>query len=93
MMKVLLSFICIFLVSPYDQLSNAKADEVYQFEHRLKAMIDHGVIEKDEANKQISEIKSHSQSQFHHQVRGVASKIKEVKVYEIINEPLEILSD
>ena len=74
-------------------VSNAKADEITSFEERLKAMIDNGIIDKDEAKKQILEIKSNSQSQFHYQVRGVASKINEFKVYEIINGPLEISSD
>ena len=92
-MKVLTIGLALLLVTFHSAPSTARADEITPFEDRLKALTDNGVIDKDEAKKQILEIRSNSQTQFHNQVRGVASKINEFKVYEIINEPLEISSD
>ncbi len=62
------------------------------YEQRLNSLIEKGVISEKEAQSQLAQINSINQQSFHRQVRGVASKIKETKVYEIVNEPLEIPS-
>lgn len=62
------------------------------YEQRLNSLIEKGVISKTEARSQLAQINSQNQKTFHRQVRGVASKIKEAKVYEIVNDPLEIPS-
>lgn len=72
---------------------NSFAQELDQYEARLNSLIENGVIDKDEAQKQLVHIKSQNQKKFHKQIRGIASKIKEVKVYDIVNEPLEIPSN
>ena len=73
--------------------ASAFGQELDQYESRLNSLIENGVIDEKEAQKQLVNIKSQSQRKFHNQVRGIASKIKEVKVYQIVNEPLEIPSN
>jgi low affinity Fe/Cu permease len=67
--------------------------ESYTYEARLHALIENGVISEKEAKKQMVQLGSRTQNTFHKQVRGVASTIKEIKTYKIVNEPLEISAD
>lgn len=89
-MKVTKIFIFIITIT---QLSTALANDMVAYESRLNHLIENGVIDQYEAKKQMVQIKSQGQQKFHRQVRGIASKIKELKVYQIKNEPLEIPSN
>lgn len=69
------------------------AQEGGVYEQRLNSLIDKGLISEQEGKAQLAQINSRNQKNFQRQVRGVASKMKETKVYQIINEPLEIPSN
>lgn len=91
-MKLLKTCISIFLISLVFALP-VLAEETSGYEARLNALIENGVISQSEGNKQMAQLRSRGQHKFHNQVRGVASKIKDVKIYQIVNEPLEISSE
>lgn len=85
-------YILFILALTLFNLSSVMAQDNNLYEERLHSLIDKGVITAEEGNIQLAQINSKKQKNFQRQVRGVASKIKKVKVYEIINEPLEIPS-
>ena len=64
-------------------------------EIKINKMIELGVISPESAKKQISNLDTHKQRQadFYLQTRGVASTIKNFKIYRIENEPIEIPSN
>ncbi len=90
-MKITKAIFYIFTLSTL-LIGHCGAQESDIYEQRLNSLIERGVITAREAKAQLVQINSKKQKNFHHQVRGVASKIKETKVYEIANEPLEIPS-
>jgi hypothetical protein len=66
----------------------AKERDIHEV--RVMQMINNGIIDQEDGDKQLRELKGNRQDSFHHQVRGVASKINEAKTYEFVNPPLEI---
>jgi hypothetical protein len=64
-------------------------------EIKINKMIELGVISPESAKKQISnlDIQKQRQADFYLQTRGVASTIKNFKIYLIENEPIEIPSN
>lgn len=91
LMRITKAIFYIFILSTLS-IGQVTAQEGDQYAERLNSLIERGVITAQEAKVQLVQINSKKQSSFHRQVRGVASKIKETKVYEITNEPLEIPS-
>lgn len=90
-MRITKNIIYILLISLIT-LGQVYAEDSDLYEQRLNSLIDKGVISKSEAKTQLVQFNSSKQETFHKQVRGVASKFQEAKVYQIINEPLEIPS-
>ena len=64
-------------------------------ETKINKMIELGVISPESASKQLNNLEIHQQRQneFSIQTRGVASTIKNFKIYQIENEPIEIPSN
>lgn len=91
-MKITKHILLILSLTLLTLAQQVAAQEGDIYEQRLNSLIEKGVISEKEAQSQLAQINSQNQKTFHRQVRGVASKIKEAKVYQIVNEPLEIPS-
>jgi hypothetical protein len=64
-------------------------------ESKINKMIELGVISPESAKVQLSnlDVDQQRQDNFYLQTRGVASTIKNFKIYKIENEPIEIPSN
>lgn len=90
--QLMSKIIIILTLLAFSNLTFSQEADVDNLEQRLNSLIENGVIDKVEAQKQLVEVQLAGQDNFHNQVRGVASTIKDVKIYQIVNEPLEIPS-
>ena len=70
-------------------------DELSLHEDKINKMIELGVISPESAKVQLNNLGTDQQRQdnFYTQTRGVASTIKNFKIYKIENEPIEIPSN
>jgi hypothetical protein len=81
---------CLLLISTHGYTDTISIHEV-----KINRMIELGVISPESAKKQLSNLETHKkrQDEFSLQTRGVASTIKNFKIYQIENEPIEIPSN
>lgn len=96
-MKKAIKYTSILLTLSLISLSAFTSENEQTSIHEIKMnkMIELGLISEKSAKKQLSQIHAHKkrQEEFKLQTRGVASTIKNFKIYEIKNEPIEIPSN
>ncbi len=83
----------IFLITIAFMSTFTHAETMTLYKQKLEKLKRDGVINESEATEQLKTLsldgeKGHNK--FKNQVRGVASTIKEPKIYKIENEPIEI---
>jgi len=76
--------------------SQTLAQDTELYENKINELLDKGVISESDAKDQIIQLRLKNQKErsvFKEQTRGVASSLKNKKVYQINNEPIEIPSN
>jgi hypothetical protein len=85
---LVITFTSLPVLAQTDDLSNL-------YEDKINKMIENGVISSEDGEQQLMKLKlsnKKEQQKFNNQVRGVASKIQQIKIYQFDNEPIEIQS-
>ncbi len=87
-----------FLITLMATVSFAYAQDAdtVQYEERINELFNKGVISRSDARAQIINIRlknTKDRKVFKGQVRGVASSLKDKKVFQFNNEPIEIPSN
>ena len=87
----------IFVSLVFSNFSLANPSELVSEDYtkNIKELVKNGAITPREGQQQLMKIKLSSpqeQKEFNNQVRSVASKINQVKIYQFNNSPIEIQS-
>jgi hypothetical protein len=87
MMNKIILLILSFSISAY-----ADMPQGLNYEHHLNKLVEEGHLNKDDAEDKIilKQIDENNYQNRKAQARGIASTLSKVKVYKIINEPIEI---
>ena len=82
----------ILLLSIFSLLTYAEMPRDVDYENHLNRLVEEGHFNKNDAEDKIINAKLTNQN-YHErkaQARGIASTLSKVKVYKIVNEPIEI---